>query len=310
METYYRCLKCKRIVSWKEVHPNNSTTDIAGFFHDDCEGSCELYQTEQFAVPGARAGLEEVMVRNPYRKHDVEWFRLRWAARHSCRRLRAERDEARERAEYLEARLDESVRESDLTYALEVQERVKAERDAARAEVARLREALNIDKTGLASGLNEVRTIAQGYLWLGEPGSWGSYSYEEHTCKTLRREIGESLDAILATVEKHLRASGELVQQTLRLDPPRADEDPVFSRWAPIAATTNSSKMQFVCLCCGRTSVSPTKVCQTPAKVTIGGIQHEVDCVNWERHQQALGSSTADLFSLTQPIQKMEDSDE
>ena len=58
---------------------------------------------------------------------------------------------------------------------------------------------------------------------------------------------------------------------------------PTFSRWEPITATTNSGKQQFVCLCCGRISVSPDKTCPKPAIVVLGGDTQEISCAVWEK---------------------------
>lgn len=83
------------------------------------------------------------------------------------------------------------------------------------SENERLRAALHRDKTGLAAALNEVRKIAEGYRWIGD-GEWGSYSNEEHTQETLRRETGEALTTISGVALKALVVSGTLTGQALR----------------------------------------------------------------------------------------------
>jgi hypothetical protein len=75
------------------------------------------------------------------------------------------------------------------------------------AEVERLRELINRDRTGLAAGLNAVLKVVEGYRWLAA-GEWASYSHEEHTQETLRREIGWAFDALAEIASRHLRQSG------------------------------------------------------------------------------------------------------
>lgn len=76
------------------------------------------------------------------------------------------------------------------------------------AEVARLRDLLDRDRTGLAAGLNQVRQAAKGYAWIGA-GEWGSYDYTEQTEATLRREVQYMLDGIESLAVTALRQSGE-----------------------------------------------------------------------------------------------------
>jgi len=88
-----------------------------------------------------------------------------------------------------------------------------AEHPAA-AEIKRLREAIDRDRTGLASALAKVRRTAEGYSWIPD-GQWGSYHEQERTDETLRAEVGHCLSAILETVTAALIDSGNLAQRTL-----------------------------------------------------------------------------------------------
>ncbi|MFA4971562.1 MAG: hypothetical protein WC683_03035 [bacterium] len=87
---------------------------------------------------------------------------------------------------------------------------------------ARLCNALNRDKTGLAQALVDVLTEARGRRWLGPEGGWGSYEWQEHTTDTLRKEIEWALDAIETIAKKALATSGALATETLRLTAEKA----------------------------------------------------------------------------------------
>src|SRR5262245_60881526 len=76
-----------------------------------------------------------------------------------------------------------------------------------RAETKRLRALINRDRTGLAAGLNAVSRVVAGYSWL-PAGEWGSYTYEQQTEETLRREIGQAFSAIEGIATRHLHQSG------------------------------------------------------------------------------------------------------
>lgn len=91
------------------------------------------------------------------------------------------------------------------------------------AENERLRDALNRDRTGLAAALAEVRNVAEGYRWIAD-GEWGSYSWEEHTTETLRRETGWALGSIRDIARKALEASGTLATNAIRGDAPKGAE--------------------------------------------------------------------------------------
>lgn len=88
------------------------------------------------------------------------------------------------------------------------------EPDPRDAEIARLRAAIDRDRTGLAAALAEVERIAGGYSWIPD-GAWGSYEEQDHTLATLRAEVGQCLDAIREKASAALTASGNLAQRTL-----------------------------------------------------------------------------------------------
>src|SRR5512147_552883 len=87
-------------------------------------------------------------------------------------------------------------------------------KDAARIaeleqEVRRLRHLIAIDRTGLAAGLDKVRSIVDGFAWLANDGEWGSYDYTNHSSETLRAEIGACFDQVGEVIEATLKASGD-----------------------------------------------------------------------------------------------------
>lgn len=86
---------------------------------------------------------------------------------------------------------------------------------AERARVKELTDAINIDRTGLAAGLNHVKAVVKGYQWIAD-GEWGSYSYEERTSETLRREVGYLIKGACDGAERALKASGERATKAVR----------------------------------------------------------------------------------------------
>ncbi len=95
--------------------------------------------------------------------------------------------------------------------------RITLERERARSEseVKRLRALIDRDHTGLAAGLAAVAKVVDGYRWL-PAGEWGSYSVEDHTQATLRKEIGWAFDSIREITGRHLGQSGELADAAFR----------------------------------------------------------------------------------------------
>lgn len=104
----------------------------------------------------------------------------------------------------------------------------EAERDAGKAEIARLRGLIDRDRTGLAAGLSAIQKVVAGYAWL-PAGEWGSYSYEEHTHETLRKEIGWAFDAVNEIASRHLRQSGDRADAAFRGGPGPAESVEVGS---------------------------------------------------------------------------------
>ena len=104
--------------------------------------------------------------------------------------------------------------------------RLSAELATAKAEVLRLRDIINIDRTGLAAGLNHVRSIVKGYWWIPE-GEWGSYDYTERTVETLRREVGFMIEGVITGADRYLKQSGRRADAAIRgepLEPIAADD--------------------------------------------------------------------------------------
>jgi hypothetical protein len=100
----------------------------------------------------------------------------------------------------------------------ESHERLRAELEGttallrdAEAEVRRVRELIERDRTGLAAALAEVRRTCRGWGWLSSPDEWGFHEHGQHTVATLRDEIGDCLGEIDRKAEDALRASGSLV---------------------------------------------------------------------------------------------------
>jgi len=54
------------------------------------------------------------------------------------------------------------------------------------------------------------------------------------------------------------------------------------SRWQKIVATSPSGKTTFVCMCCGRNSPTPDKICPVPALMHSAGTKTCWDCAEWE----------------------------
>lgn len=89
------------------------------------------------------------------------------------------------------------------------------------ADNAHLRECIRLDTSGLSAVLASIGRLVQGTSWLGEPGMWGSYPYEQHTLETLRAEISDVLSHIGQIVREASARSGTLVGYALM--PGRSD---------------------------------------------------------------------------------------
>lgn len=79
--------------------------------------------------------------------------------------------------------------------------------EKAEAEVRRLRDLINRDRTGLAHALGIVLGIVHGYFWI-PLGEWGSYEYSERSEEALRAEIGRCFEEVEETARTALRQSG------------------------------------------------------------------------------------------------------
>lgn len=91
-------------------------------------------------------------------------------------------------------------------------------------EVARLKDLLQRDRTGLAGALAQVRRIVGdsaspyvGYSWI-PAGEWGCYEEHEQTEANLRAEVGRCFDEIAAVAEQGLRESGTRVNAAFHPD--------------------------------------------------------------------------------------------
>jgi hypothetical protein len=87
-----------------------------------------------------------------------------------------------------------------------------------REKVATLKEAINIDRTGLAAALVDIRKIVRGWAWIAA-GEWGSYEWQDRTVETLQREVGQAFGEIREIIERSLNASGKLATAAVRGDP-------------------------------------------------------------------------------------------
>lgn len=90
---------------------------------------------------------------------------------------------------------------------------------------AQVKTVINTDRTGLAAGINRVREVLKGYSWIAE-GHWGSYSDEQQTEATLRKEVGFLIqaaerEALTALVESGKRADAAA---TFKLESFEVDE--------------------------------------------------------------------------------------
>lgn len=84
------------------------------------------------------------------------------------------------------------------------------------AGLERAKDALNHDRTGLADALGAVLLEVEGRWWMRPEGNWASYSWEEHTADTLRKEIGWAFDAIGRHGRGGLKKSGDLAVVEVR----------------------------------------------------------------------------------------------
>ena len=77
-------------------------------------------------------------------------------------------------------------------------------------ENKRLRDALNLDKTGLAEGLVKVINITRGYEWVAD--GRGSYAWDDDRYRDEMKHMLKTIKEISMTT---LRASGALATKKL-----------------------------------------------------------------------------------------------
>jgi len=109
-----------------------------------------------------------------------------------------------------------------------------SERDARiaalEAELAAVRACLNVDRTGLAKALVDIKKTIEGWSWI-PAGESASYTYEDDAEEWLRREFGTAIETVSNLAIEALRDSGKIADL--------AFEDPLFPRPpSAIAAAT------------------------------------------------------------------------
>lgn len=101
----------------------------------------------------------------------------------------------------------------------------ESEIEQLRAEVARVRSLIAVDRTGLAAALDAVRRIARGHEWLADPeGGTGSYTYEEWGEAAIRREVNDLITRIDEAALNALKASGDLADAAFRPPAPASSQ--------------------------------------------------------------------------------------
>lgn len=96
-------------------------------------------------------------------------------------------------------------------------EAAEAENATLRAEVKRVRHLIDLDLTGLALGLSEVRRIVRGHEWLADPeGGRGSYTDDEWDEAAIRREVNDLITGVDEAALKALTESGNRADAAYR----------------------------------------------------------------------------------------------
>lgn len=112
-----------------------------------------------------------------------------------------------------------------------VDESTNSESEVLRKRIVELerkvRTVIDVDRTGLAAGLNHLKAIAQGYWWIPE-GSWGNYDYTQQTFATLRAEVGHLIQSVVDGADRYLKASGARANEAARFvsDPEPTPSNP------------------------------------------------------------------------------------
>jgi hypothetical protein len=87
--------------------------------------------------------------------------------------------------------------------------RLQADRARLTRERDELKQAIELDRTGLAIALDNIRKTIVSYGWL-PAGEWGCYSWHERTEQNFRAEVGRAFDAISELATDALRKSAAL----------------------------------------------------------------------------------------------------
>jgi hypothetical protein len=128
---------------------------------------------------------------------------------------------------------------------------VESELAAERARVRELTDIINVDRTGLAAGLNHVVAVVKGYQWIADR-TWGNYSYEQHTVETLQREVGWLIEGACNAAARALKVSGERASKAVRGPSP-----PVAS----VATAEQAAPATVACWSCGKMLPADYKRC-------------------------------------------------
>lgn len=78
---------------------------------------------------------------------------------------------------------------------------------ALEAEVRRLKDLIDRDRTGLAEALSKCRGVVLSFWWIAN-GEWGCYEWEERTEQAFREEIGRCFEQVDKIAEDALVESG------------------------------------------------------------------------------------------------------
>ena len=87
--------------------------------------------------------------------------------------------------------------------------KLEAENATLTRERDELKHAIELDRTGLAIALDNIRKTIVSYGWL-PAGEWGCYSWDERTEQNFRSEVGRAFDTITELAVDALRRSGAL----------------------------------------------------------------------------------------------------
>ena len=176
--------------------------------------------------------------------------------------------------------------ESSADAAWEVVEEWKVRSADLEAEVARVRTLIDIDRTGLAAGLDEVRRIVRGWEWLAEPeGGAGSYTYEEWNEATIRREVNDLITSVNAAITTALRESGDRADSAYRPEGVRASRETTLVKPASLgedASKETAAELNSVRATEPQASASAADETSGPRCVTCEGLCKRCEGSGWE----------------------------